>query len=196
MCDGDVSEPAREQPYGDEAFGSILEAARAGADWAWSRLYRDLAGPVLGYLRGRGATDPEDLLGEVFLQVARNIATFEGGERAFRSWVFTVAHHRVIDERRYRGRRPAVLSGDPPPGVAGGDVEQEALDHLGTHRVLELLDHLSPDQREVLLLRIVADLTIEEAARVVGKRPGAVKALQRRGLEALRRRVGQKGVPL
>ena len=196
MCDGDVSEPAREPPYGDEAFASILEAARAGAEWAWSRLYRDLAGPVLGYMRGRGAADPDDLLGEVFLQVARNIGTFEGGERAFRSWVFTVAHHRVIDERRYRNRRPVVLEGDPQPAMVAGDVEQEALEHLGTDRVVALLEHLSPDQREVLLLRIVGDLTIDEVARVVGKRPGAVKALQRRGLETLRRRIGEKGVPL
>jgi RNA polymerase sigma-70 factor (ECF subfamily) len=191
-----VSEPVREQQCGDEAFGSILEAARAGAEWAWSRLYRDLAGPVLGYLRGKGAADPEDLLGEVFLQLARNIGTFQGGERAFRSWVFTVAHHRVIDERRYRGRRPTVLAGDPPPAVTAGDVEQEALESLGTHRVVELLADLSPDQRDVLLLRIVADLTIDEVARIVGKRTGAVKALQRRGLEALRRRVGERGVPL
>lgn len=196
MCDGDVSEPAREPPYGGEAFASILEAARAGAEWAWSRLYRDLAGPVLGYMRGRGAADPDDLLGEVFLQVARNIGTFEGGERAFRSWVFTVAHHRVIDERRYRNRRPVVLEGDPEPAMVAGDVEQEALEHLGTDRVVALLEHLSPDQREVLLLRIVGDLTIDEVARVVGKRPGAVKALQRRGLETLRRRIGEKGVPL
>ena len=56
----------------------MLEAARAGAEWAWSRLYNDLSGPVLGYLRMRGAAEPEDLLGEVFLQVARNAVTFEG----------------------------------------------------------------------------------------------------------------------
>ena len=81
-------------------FASVLEAAQAGAEWAWSRLYRDLAGPVLGYLRTRGAAEPEDLVGEVFLQVARNLGTFDGDYRSFRSWVFTVAHHRVVDERR------------------------------------------------------------------------------------------------
>ena len=54
-------------------FESVIEAARAGAEWAWSRLHGDLSGPVLGYLQSRGAVEAEDLLGEVFIQVARNI---------------------------------------------------------------------------------------------------------------------------
>jgi RNA polymerase sigma factor (sigma-70 family) len=171
-------------------FASVLEAARAGAEWAWSRLYADIAGPVLGYLRTRGATEPEDLLGEVFLQVARNLATFEGDYAAFRSWVFTVAHHRVVDERRYRTRRP-VDPGEIPEGALGvGDTESEALERLTTGEVIGLLATLTPEQRDVVLLRVVGDLSVDEVSKVVGRRPGAVKALQRRGLEKLRRSIG------
>ena len=68
---------------------------------------------------------------------------------------------------------------------AGGDVEQEALAAMGTQRVHELCAALPPDQRTVVLLRILGDLTVEEVARVVGRSPAAVKALQRRGLLAL-----------
>ena len=167
-------------------FDSIIEAAQAGAEWAWSRLHADLAGPVLGYLKTRGALEAEDLLGEVFVQIARNISGFQGDARAFRSWVFTVAHHRLIDERRYRSRRPVVPSAVIADRAAPGGVEQEALAALGTDRVRSLLDGLTSDQRSVLLLRIIGDQTIDEIARTLGKRPGAVKALQRRGFDTLR----------
>jgi RNA polymerase sigma-70 factor (ECF subfamily) len=173
----------------------VIEAARSGAEWAWTQLYRDLSGPLLGYLRSRRGHEPEDLLGEVFVQVARNMATFEGDTRAFRSWVFTVAHHRLVDERRYRSRRPVVPEDIGERAAGSGDVEAEALASIGTDGVLSLLDGLTEDQRAVVLLRIVGDLTIDEIGAVLGKRRGAVKALQRRGFEALRRAV-EEGVPL
>ena len=172
----------------------MVEAAQAGAEWAWSRLYGDLSGPVLGFFRSRGAAEPEDLLSEVFVQVARNIGSFRGDARSFRSWVFTVAYHRIIDERRYRARRP-VEPGDVDRGAGRtGDVEQEALAALGTESTVALLDQLTPDQSTVLLLRIVGDLTIDEIAHTMGKRPGAVKALQRRGLQKLRELIETEGV--
>lgn len=161
-----------------------------GAEWAWSRLYADLAGPVLGYLRVRGAVEPEDLLGEVFLQVARNLNGFRGDYPAFRSWVFTVAHHRVVDERRYRTRRPVEPGDIPESALGSGNAEAEAIELLATGEVIGLLSTLTPEQRDVLVLRIVGDLSVEEVAQVVGRRPGAVKALQRRGLEKLRKVVG------
>jgi len=180
----------------DDAFTPVLEAARAGAEWAWRRLYEDLSGQVLGYIRRQGAADAEDLLGEVWLQVARNIGTFDGDEGGFRSWIFTVAHHRVIDERRRSGRRREDPVADVPEPMSDDVAESSALENLATDRVQHLLDRLAPGQRDVLLLRIVGGLTVVEVAEALGKRPGAVKALQRRGLEALRRLLEREGVSL
>jgi RNA polymerase sigma-70 factor (ECF subfamily) len=168
-------------------FVSILDAARAGAEWAWSRLYRDLAGPVGGYVRARGAAEPDDLVGEVFVQVARNLGRFEGDYSDFRSWVFMVAHHRVIDERRRRSRRLEDPVEEPAAPVPGGDVESEAISSIGTNRVMELLERLTGDQRNVVALRVVADLSLEQTAHVLGKRVGAVKALQKRAFDRLRK---------
>jgi len=172
------------------AFDSTLTAARAGAEWAWARLYADLAPAVTGYLRGQGAAEPEDLAGETFLQVVRDLRRFTGDERAFRSWVLTIAHRRLVDDRRRRGRRPVV----PAQGTTlvaaagpGGDVAREALDRVAGERVRAAMAALPDDQRAVLLLRILGDLTIEEIARALGKRPGAVKALQRRALRRIER---------
>jgi RNA polymerase sigma factor (sigma-70 family) len=178
-----------------ERFTSLLEAAREGNEAAWQDLYNSLAPVVLGYLRANGAPDPEDVLGEVFLQVARDIARFDGEEPGFRSWVFTIAHHRLIDARRHSARRPVELSPEPPePGGHADDAADEALAKIGTQEVQRVLSLLSEDQRAVLLLRVIGDLSIEDVAKAVGKRPGAVKALQRRGLAAIKRELARKGV--
>ena len=178
------------------SFSTVLAAAQAGAEWAWEAIYRDLAGAVGGYLRGHGAVEPDDLVAEVFLQLARNIGTFEGDEAGFRSWVFTVAHHRLVDERRARGRRPLDLIEDSALESAApqGDVERDAVERLSADEAKALLVHLSPDQRDVLLLRIFGGLTVEEVAAAIGKRPGAVKALQRRALASLQRMVVGAGL--
>jgi RNA polymerase sigma factor (sigma-70 family) len=180
-----------------ERFTSLLEAAREGNEAAWQDLYNSLAPAILGYLRANGAPDPEDVLGEVFLQVARDIARFDGEEPGFRSWVFTIAHHRLIDARRHSARRPVELSPEPPePGGHADDAADEALAKIGTDEVQRVLSVLSEDQRAVLLLRVIGDLSIEDVAKAVGKRPGAVKALQRRGLAAVKRELIRKGVTL
>ncbi|HVL82519.1 MAG TPA: sigma-70 family RNA polymerase sigma factor [Actinomycetota bacterium] len=171
------------------AFEEVLAAARAGGDWAWRILYEDLAPAVLGYLRARGARDPEDLLGEVFLQVVRDLPGFEGDEAGFRAWVFVIAHRRLVDDVRRRTRRPEtpVAHEQLEPQPWTGSVEGQALDAVAGERVRAVIEGLVPAQRDVLLLRIMGGLTIEEIAEAVGKRPGAVKALQRRGLAAVRR---------
>jgi RNA polymerase sigma-70 factor (ECF subfamily) len=184
-----------------EAFDEVLAAAQAGAGWAFARLYESVAGPVSGYLRCQGVGDPEDATSDVFLAVFTRLAGFVGGEAQFRSWVFTIAHHRVVDHRRRVARRPASESFDvlgPDPVAAGHrpSAEADALDQLGTGRVEQVLAQLAPDQRDVLSLRILADLTVDQVASALGKRPGAVKALQRRGLETLRRKLVGEGVPL
>ena len=190
----------RSQPRPDESFSTLLTAAQAGGDWAYERLYRSLAPAVAGYLRVQGAADPDDLTSEVFERAFTNLGRFSGGETQFRSWVFTIAHHRLTDERRRVARRPVQADGDLPDLPAGdvplGDVEDEALRRLATERVRQVCESLVPDQRDVLLLRMLACLTVEEIAETLGKSPGAVKALQRRGLAAIRRQIERQGVPL
>jgi RNA polymerase sigma factor (sigma-70 family) len=176
-------------------FDAVLESARSGEEWAWSRLYGEFSGSVLGYLRARGATEPEDLLLEVFLQVARNLGSFSGDLAGFRSWLFTITHRRLIDERRAQARTPIEPVPDLEPPQWGQDPAETVIDRLGTERIVRILQRLVPDQREVLLLRVIGGLTIPEIARILGKTSGAVKALQRRGLHNLKEFL-PKGVPL
>jgi RNA polymerase sigma factor (sigma-70 family) len=177
-------------------FDAVLKAARTGEEWAWSALYAELAPALLGYLRARRAAQPEDLLGEVMLQIVRDLPSFDGGKHDFRAWAFTIAHHRLLDERRRSARRPA----EPVPteelerlGPRGNTVD-DALRALSAERVGRLLARLSEDQQNVILLRVLGDLTCEEVAHVIDKTAGAVKALQRRGLEAIKRELANERV--
>lgn len=181
-----------------QGFDAVLGAARTGAEWAWSTIYAELAPAVLGYLKAQRAPEPEDVTGEVFLHVVRDLPEFEGDEAAFRAWVLTVAHHRLIDGRRYSSRRPV----EPAPteiiisrGPAGNG-EDDGLDALASAWVRELIGGLPESQRAVLLLRILGGLSVEQVSRTIGKRPGAVKALQRRALTRLKKEISKEAVPL
>ncbi|WP_158543005.1 RNA polymerase sigma factor [Phytoactinopolyspora halophila] len=181
---------------GDD-FDVVLEAARSGAPWAFERLYHDLAPAVYGYIRLQGSAEPEDLCSEVFMGVFAGLSSFDGSEQQFRSWVFTIAHRRLTDERRRFSRRPTVPTSDADVlDRLGGDAEKEALDALGSRHVHELCSELTAEQRDVLFLRVVADLSVEQVAGVVGRSNGAVKALQRRALTALREKIAREGVTL
>jgi RNA polymerase sigma factor (sigma-70 family) len=171
-------------------FDDVLTAAQAGAAWAFEVLYRDLAPSVTGYLRLHRAVEPDDLASETFIGVFTGLSGFSGDEAALRAWVFTIAHRRLVDDWRRRSRRPQVS--DDPGDLAelyGGDVEDDALVGVGTDTVHRLCAELPDDQRSVLLLRILADLTIEQVAQAMGRSVGATKALQRRGLRTLRARL-------
>lgn len=177
----------RLRPRTQDLHDSRIDAAKDGAEWAWAEIYAELSGPITGYLRSRGAPDPEDLSSEVFLQVARDIHRFDGDETKFRSWVFVIAHRRLIDDRRSNARRPDEIDNfDDDIDLAGGDVEEEVMAHLSDAKLQEILETLTEDQRHVLALRIIGDLTLEETALVLHKRVSAIKALQRRALGAVK----------
>jgi len=184
--------------FGD-AFDALLASARHGEAWAWRELWDWLAPAVAGYFRIQGVRDGDALMSETFVGVVKGIGRFEGTASQFRSWVFGIAHRRVTDLRRTWGARRDTEWSDI--GGALGivdrvDVEDDVLHRLAADRVRAICERLAADQRDVLLLRLVGDLTIEQIAAVLGKTTGAVKALQRRGLGAVRKIIEREGVPL
>jgi len=182
----------------DDGFAGTLLGARAGADWAWRALYRDVAPSIARYARASRVADPENLVGDVFLNAVRTLDRFEGDRRAFRAWMFAIARNGVIDESRKRVRRrteplPAEVLAEIGPA---GNAEEDAMRAVAEARMHAALGPLTPDQRDVLLLRILGDLTVEEVAVVLGKRAGAVKALQARGIARIRRAIESGAVSL
>lgn len=187
-----VPDPLREQ------FPRVLAAACAGGEWAWRELYEAVAPQLTRYLRARGVPEPDDVVGETFVKVVRYIEGFDGDEAAFRTWVFTIGRNLVVDDLRKRSRRPVHVAPDEQllKAAPHGNAEDEAMRDLTTAHVEDVLAHLSVDQRDVLLLRILSGLTIGEIALVVGKNEGAVKMLQARGLAAIRKQISAGTVTL
>jgi RNA polymerase sigma-70 factor (ECF subfamily) len=168
-----------------ERFDSALAAAKTGAEWAIVALYREFQPFLLRYLRAQSLTDAEDLASETWLQAAARLDRFDGDEFAFRRWLFTIARRRVVDFRR-RERRGRMLVGlAPVEPYAPVDPETQALAMSETEAALARIARLPADQAEIVLLRVLAGLDVENVAKIVGKRPGTVRVLQHRALKRL-----------
>ena len=165
-------------------FPQLLAAAQEGAEWAWTRIYHSVAAQLAGYARAKGAPEPEEVVGEVFHDVARNIGKFEGGESQFRSWVFGIAHNRLVDQWRKQQRRD---NGQIQQPQQSQSAEISAIGSMLDGPAFAALESLTEQQRSVLILRTVADLSLDEVADALDMSVNAVKALQHRAVNRLRK---------
>lgn len=168
-------DPSREIPPTDPGDHAELFTAA----------FRTLSPSVRGYLRARGVDDCEAVTQDVFLSLYSRIGGLRGGLEGAKALVFTIAHSRAVDHHRRRQRTPTLVPHDPELDSRTTPATAEDLALAGTG-ALNLLKSLTDDHREVLLLRVVADLSIEQTADIMGRTTGAIKQLQRRALEALR----------
>jgi RNA polymerase sigma-70 factor (ECF subfamily) len=191
---GQRGEPRRVQAY-DGELGAAVARAQEGDEAAFAVAYRLVQPGLLGYLRGLVGDDAEDVASDAWLEIARDLGRFRGDGAGFRGWTATIARHRALDHlRRRRVRpRPAALEQDvdlPAPD----STHDQALESLSTEVALALVRGLPRDQAEAVLLRVVVGLDGPAAARVLGKRPGAVRTAAYRGLKRLARQLGADGV--
>jgi RNA polymerase sigma-70 factor (ECF subfamily) len=167
---------------------TLLSRARAYDQAALAELY-DLYAPAMYayiYRRVGDAALAEDLTGELFLRMLRAIRDGVSWRKSFSAWLYRAAHNLVVDHYRRTGRTEHVPLDE---SVAGGDrLPDKAVEHqLEAERLRRALEQLTPEQQEVLALRFGEDLTARQVGELIGKTTGAVEALQRRGLAALRR---------
>lgn len=189
------TEPAPEPAGPGPDLDVVLEAGQRHDPAALRVLYEALAPQVTGYLRARGAREADDLTSEVFLTVFTRISTVTGGYAGLRSLLFSVAHARLVDAHRRRAYRGDALPYDPERDRrTSPSAEDTAQANLGAERAAALLESLPAAQRDVLALRVLADLSIEQTAQTLGLSQGAVKQLQRRALIALRNATGPTAV--
>jgi RNA polymerase sigma factor (sigma-70 family) len=168
-----------------------LSAALSGDPSGFSAVYSVISPAVLGYFRARGVDDAEALTQDVFVDVLPKLSNVRGGHSGLRTFIFSVAHARLVDYHRRSARTPHFTEFDPlEDHRRSSSAEDEVLGSMGG--ITSALATLNDDQREVLVLRIVADLSVEQVAGIMDKTPGAIKQLQRRGLIALRELVKEK----
>ncbi len=170
----------------DDDLAAALKTAAAGDPEGFAVLWRALQPAVLRYLRVVAGDAAEDVASETWLQAARDLHRFEGDLPGFRGWLFRIARHRAIDEQRRAARRPEHPAESPDRDAAPArDAAAEVIEQSGTDWALSLIAALPRDQAEAVMLRVVAGLDVATTARVLGKRPGAVRVATMRGLRRL-----------
>jgi RNA polymerase sigma-70 factor (ECF subfamily) len=173
----------------DEDLAVSLAAAVDGDPAAFAVLWRSLHPPVLRYLCVVCGDAAEDVASETWLQVSRDLGAFDGTATAFRVWLFRIARHRGLDENRRAWRRHeephAAVDQLRATSATTRDAAAEVLESDDTDRALRLIAGLPRDQAEAVMLRVVAGLDVAGTARVLGKRPGAVRIAAMRGLRRL-----------
>jgi RNA polymerase sigma-70 factor, ECF subfamily len=168
-------------------LSAVVELAQRGDEQAFRVLYRVLQPRLLRYLRGLVGNEAEDVASDSWLQIVRHLASFRGDFEAFRGWAATIARNRAMDHLRRQNRR--LVNESPIEQFAelpcGNDVAADALDLVSTDAAIALIARLPRDQAEAVLLRVVMGLDAQNAARVLGKRPGAVRTAAYRGVRRL-----------
>lgn len=171
----------------DGALDDVIAAAKRGDNDAVATLYRGHVTLVRGYLRVSGVIEADDVTSEVFVSMVRGLPRFDGDYQRFRSWLMTIAHHRMVDHRRRSSADRSVAVGKIDDHRVGPDQIDFTEPVLVDDFLVEAFSQLTEEQREVLGLRFLADLELETVAAITGRSLGAVKALQHRALASIRR---------
>ena len=176
-----------------EAFESVLAAAQAGAEWAFSDLYEQYNPLLLRYFAARAPREADDLAAETWVGAASRLRSFDGDEKSFRSWLFTIAHRRLADHWRSH----AEGAGEPAAGAAdlGGGPEDIVIGAESAQAAArKIASVLGPEQAEVVLLRVVGGLDLEQVSQILGKKPGTVRVIQHRALKKLLKEISLEDV--
>jgi RNA polymerase sigma-70 factor, ECF subfamily len=183
-----ATDPDLDDEGAPDGTSALVARAKRGDSDAFGALYRDTQPRLLRYLYALVADEAEDVASETWLQVARDLETFQGDGDSFRGWVTTIARNRALDLKRRTSRRVSAVAVPVEElfGLAASDdTAVSAIDSVATTNAVRLIATLPTDQAEAVLLRAVVGLNATTAAEVLGKRPGAVRTAAYRGLRTL-----------
>ena len=176
-------------------FGEVIDRVRGGDRYAVEELFGEIQPRLLRFLRSQESRFADDLAAEVWLAVAGGVSRFEGDWDDFRAWIFAIARRRLADHRRtaVRRRTDVVAVEDFEDHRADDTTEDTALDKISGQQAAALVSAvLSGDQAEVLLLRVLADLDVDQVAAIMQRSPNWVRVTQHRAMQTLAKRLGPK----
>jgi RNA polymerase sigma-70 factor (ECF subfamily) len=169
----------------------LVERAQQGDRNALEELYLLHFDRIYSYLHLSVGNrhDAEDLTTQTFLKMLEAIGRFRWQSVPFSAWLFRIAHNLAMDHFRTRRRLQTEDEVPEPAGSEESSAEDQALDSLGRTGMLELIERLSAEQRQVLTLKFLFGFVNAEVAGILGKSEGAVKSLQHRALASLEKQL-------
>jgi RNA polymerase sigma-70 factor (ECF subfamily) len=185
-CDGSINSATNSYERTSDQVRELVDRARQGDEEAWEALFRRAYPKLLSYASRRlpTAEQAKDAVGETMTRAVANIDKLRGEGGGFDAWMYGIMRHVVVDAQRLLSREgpgliPDAADTSPLPGdrVVARDNAIE---------VRQAFDRLSAADQELLELRVVAQLSADEVASVLGRRPGAVRMAQSRALTRLR----------
>ncbi|MHB8780135.1 MAG: RNA polymerase sigma factor [Candidatus Geothermincolia bacterium] len=183
-----------------ERFESLVEDAICGNREAYGALYDLLFDEIYKYISWSvdRPQDAEDLTEEVFLRALRAIGHLEEGATISKAWFYRIARNMVIDHHRRRGRRreiglDSVAESENPPGAHDQGLEQGWEREETRQMVRQAMEQLNEEQRQVIVLKYFSGFSNAEVGQVLGKREGAVNAMQYRALRRMERVLRRQG---
>lgn len=174
----------------------LIARAKAGDIECFGKLYDHYIPKIYRFvlLKTNHKTDAEDLTHEVFLSAWTNIGRYEEKGFPFSSWLYKLARNKVIDHYRLKKKQTSLDGVDDDHEAFRIDEKMgDVLDvRLHIENVMKLLSALTPDQKDVILMRFVEELTYPEIAVALEKTEGAVRLIQHRAIQELRKQFVQE----
>jgi len=172
-----------------------LRAAQNGDEMAFELLWRENNSRLTKFVHARtykSDLDHEEIVSETWLNVARDVKKFKGNYSGFTAWVYSIARNRIIDSSRKRDRtiRPQAELDEAFWVPTNQNLERDFEAGEGVKKIIEQINKLPAAQAEVLMLKVVGDLSVEEIAKIVKKSTNSVRVLAHRGLTGLKIAMG------
>ena len=172
-----------------------LVAAQNGDEMAFEMLWRENNSRLTKFVQARtykSDLDYEEIVSETWLNVARDVKKFKGDYSGFTAWVYSIARNRIIDSSRKRDRtiRPQAELEEAFWIPGNQNLERDFEASEGVKKIIDQINKLPAAQAEVLMLKVVGDLKIEEIAKIVKKNTNSVRVLAHRGLTGLKIAMG------
>lgn len=182
-----ISQPVDEPETGETSAVEKLaiQAVRGDTD-AFGELYTLFAEKIYRYVfyHINSKTATEDITGDVFIKAWGAIKSCKGREKSFSSWLYRIAHNQLVDEIRKRQRRPSLELEDIESIRDTNNSVEECFEQQD---LLRVIDRLPLNQGQVIILKFIEGLDNCEIALIMGKREGAIRALQMRALATLKK---------
>ena len=177
-------------------FDRRLALARQGEPVAFRWIWDRYAGPIRGFLTSRATPEVDEAVNDVFAAAFKGLDGFAGGEPDFSAWLHGIARNKRVDQLRQRARRERLLStATIPDQTCADNVEDQAIARVADDELRWLLEGLTPDQRDVIVLRFISALSLDQTATALAKPVGAVKAAQHRAIALLRKKLAAEPYP-